>query len=725
MSDWKATVDPSSGRTYYYNKVTQVTSWDVPEGFNEKGDSTADDAANWKATVDPASGRTYYYNKVTQVTAWDAPACMQGGSPLPADKDISSSSSAAQPAASEAKAVDGGEWVPTVDPGSGKTYWFNKTTRETTWDDPYAEAAPEAAPQAQAQPQARAQLVDSSDDEDQEVETAQEQTPEDPGSNAQRAKMLRADMFEDDVEDEKEMQFQFAKHRKGWFNRMFRVGEIADEQQLLRFKKSLIKKALLKQNRHLDTLAIQVFKNVMSYMGDRSSSKQPNDHAKKLLRNLMTAPAGLRDEAYMQLVKQTTDNPKETSNEKGWELLFYFVSTFPPSKNLRPFLVEYIGKNMEDQSKSERVRVIAKQCADNLPQICEMGQREAVPSVQELEALRQMEPITIKVHLVDMSEKTFNVTPYTLVSEVEHMLYNAYNLQVRAPFCLYEAGNVKNTEKVVEGQSRVLDVLASWENDPLQVEAKVSERIRKEAAKKAKISGVQEIVYNHFLFRAKLVLKTSNRDVMQDKAAIDLLYLQAVSDVTSVRYPSNDKDITVLSALQLQALHGDFKNDTHFAGWLRPQLTTCMPEHYLLKKKKLNEAVAKEWEQKILDKYQRVAGFTSHEAQLNYLDYIQEWTFYGSTFFNVEQYQFKDYPPLLTLGINSEGIILMHPEKKTVLENYPFSDIVTWGHSDEKFIVVVGNIVQQRKLIFKTLDGKPMNSLISAYVKFKVSQKGR
>lgn len=91
--------------------------------------------------------------------------------------------------------------------------------------------------------------------------------------------------------------------------------------------------------------------------------------------------------------------------------------------------------------------------------------------------------------------------------------------------------------------------------------------------------------------------------------------------------------------------------------------------------------------------------------------------FYGATFFTVEQRQFKDYPSPLTLGVNCEGVLLMHPEKRTVLENYAYTDIVTWGHSDEKFIVVVGNIVQQRKLIFKTADGKAMNHLIHDYVK--------
>jgi hypothetical protein len=111
------------------------------------------------------------------------------------------------------------------------------------------------------------------------------------------------------------------------------------------------------------------------------------------------------------------------------------------------------------------------------------------------------------------------------------------------------------------------------------------------------------------------------------------------------------------------------------------------------------------------------------DAKLNYLEYVQEWVFYGSSFFIIEQRQFKDYPSPLLLGINCEGVLLMHPEKKTVLENYQYTDIVTWGHSDEKFILVVGNIVQQRKLIFKTTDGKVMNHLIHDYVKFKVKSK--
>jgi len=301
-------------------------------------------------------------------------------------------------------------------------------------------------------------------------------------------------------------------------------------------------------------------------------------------------------------------------------------------------------------------------------------------------------------------------------------------LVVSSPFALYEGADEKNLERILDPKDRILDIMASWENAPLVEEMKVDSRVKKSRRYKgnkeqSKKAVEKKIKYTKFLYKAKLVLKTSNKEIMSDPEAINLIYLQATQDVVSERYPAKTEDITVLAALQLQATFGDYKKDVHFPGWLRPKLEQFMPASLFTKKAKKSEKLLKEWEQMILAKYAKVSGFTSLEAKLNYLDYVQEWTFYGSTFFMVEQRQFKDYPSPLILGINCEGVLLMHPEKKTVLENYGFTDIVTWGHSDEKFIVVVGNIVQQRKLIFKTAHGQEMNHLIHDYVKFKVKNK--
>jgi len=305
------------------------------------------------------------------------------------------------------------------------------------------------------------------------------------------------------------------------------------------------------------------------------------------------------------------------------------------------------------------------------------------------------------------------------VQDVLDMMCQSFNLTVTSPFGLYEMETV-GLEHLLDNKDLILDVLASWENVPLEEQSSKDDKNKKYAVKKEVKKKKEEPKWSGFLFKPKLMIKTSSDTLMTDMEAVHLTYLQAVSDVVTGRYPSTDKDVTVLAALQLQATFGDYNGSLHQSGWLAPKLKDFLPLAYIQKKGKNDSKLEKDYEANILGKWQKVKGFTIQEAKLNYLDYVQEWQFYGSTFWTVEQRQFKDYPSPLTLGINSEGVLLMHPDKRNVLEVYSFTDIVTWGHADEKFIVVVGNIVQQRKLIFKTTHGKAMNQLIHDYVNFKV-----
>lgn len=93
-------------------------------------------AADWSEATDPGSGRVYYYNAKTGETSWEKPAALAAGT---------GSASAPAPAA----AADS-EWQEVADPGSGRTYYYNKATGVTQWDPPAGFGAKAAAPAAGA-----------------------------------------------------------------------------------------------------------------------------------------------------------------------------------------------------------------------------------------------------------------------------------------------------------------------------------------------------------------------------------------------------------------------------------------------------------------------------------------------------------------------------------------------------------------------------------------------
>mmetsp|Transcript_12886 Transcript_12886/g.27163 ORF Transcript_12886/g.27163 Transcript_12886/m.27163 type:complete len:783 (+) Transcript_12886:176-2524(+) len=80
---WEEVQDPSTGKSYYFNKKTQATSWEKPIETSAEP-STEDDTVlssgepqgDWTETLDPSSGKNYYYNAKTGETSWEKPNCL-------------------------------------------------------------------------------------------------------------------------------------------------------------------------------------------------------------------------------------------------------------------------------------------------------------------------------------------------------------------------------------------------------------------------------------------------------------------------------------------------------------------------------------------------------------------------------------------------------------------------------------------------------------------------
>lgn len=80
--------------------------------------------AGWEAVTDASSGKTYYCNRATGESSWTPPAAPAAVAPPP-------------PPPNMGMQLPPG-WETASDPASGKTYYFNRATNQTSWDPPMA-----------------------------------------------------------------------------------------------------------------------------------------------------------------------------------------------------------------------------------------------------------------------------------------------------------------------------------------------------------------------------------------------------------------------------------------------------------------------------------------------------------------------------------------------------------------------------------------------------------
>ncbi|KAH9582260.1 WW domain [Trypanosoma melophagium] len=175
LTGWEECIDPKSGRKYYVNRQTKETSWTLPSatpaappvGVNAAGverttgtmpmapissTTTTTTTPNvdevsplppfWEERVDPKSGKKFYLNHQTRETTWTRPALL----PLQQQQQQQQPQHQQQPVGPVAPlggtaAVSGVSalppfWEERVDPKSGRKFYVNHQTRETTWTRP-------------------------------------------------------------------------------------------------------------------------------------------------------------------------------------------------------------------------------------------------------------------------------------------------------------------------------------------------------------------------------------------------------------------------------------------------------------------------------------------------------------------------------------------------------------------------------------------------------------
>ncbi|XP_035238208.1 rho GTPase-activating protein 39 isoform X2 [Anguilla anguilla] len=130
-------------------------------------------------------------------------------------------------------------------------------------------------------------------------------------------------------------------HTQGIFRRRVSIAN------MLSWNRGSIKKPMLiTSDRAVKKEACEMFKLVQAYMGDRQA-RLDRRHVALLIVTKCWSMQGLRDELYVQLVRQTTDNLSLRSLAAGWELMAISLAFFSPSPKFRRYLEGYIQRHLE------------------------------------------------------------------------------------------------------------------------------------------------------------------------------------------------------------------------------------------------------------------------------------------------------------------------------------------------------------------------------------------
>ncbi|XP_028060875.1 kinesin-like protein KIN-14E isoform X1 [Camellia sinensis] len=442
-------------------------------------------------------------------------------------------------------------------------------------------------------------------------------------------------------------------------------------EDMLCFQKDPIPTSILKINSDLVSRAVKLFQTILKYMGvdssDRvtpSSLEERIDLVGKLYKQALKR-SELRDELFVQISKQTRNNPDRQYLIRAWELMYLCASCMPPSKDVGGYLSEYVHNVAHGVNIDADIQVLALNTLNALKHSVKAGPRHTIPGREEIEAILIGKKLTTIVFFLDETFEEITYSMATIVADAVEELAGIIKLSAYSSFSLFEC------RKVVAG-SKSPD-LGNEEYIGLDDNKYIGDLLAEFKAAKDRSKG--EILHCKLTFKKKLFRESD--EAIGEPMFVQLSYVQLQHDYILGNYPVGRDDAAQLSALQILVEIGFIVSPESCTDW------TSLLERFLPRQIAITRA-KREWEWDILSRYRSMENLTKDDARQQFLRILRTLPYGNSVFFSVRKIDdpIGLLPGRIVLGINKRGVHFFRPVPKEYLHSAELRDIMQFGSSN-------------------------------------------
>jgi len=252
----------------------------------------------------------------------------------------------------------------------------------------------------------------------------------------------------------------------------------------------------------------------------------------------------LRDEIYVQCIRQINGNPHLEQIDRLWLLLCLVVVAFPPGKQLFRYFVTFLKRNRDDENGSEAARQYVEWCLDNAKHI-QVATRKNPPSTVEITAMKRLGTIVCRFFFLDGRTKALDVHPCDTAGDVLQKLADKIGLQCLDGWALYQTAGGANKEEApaeehIAQHYFLYDIISEWETAAANEANPGSGGGSNQSSQKGGSPKSQTLrrrsqfgcSENRFVLKKRLF--PSSREIPSDPIEVSLLYAQAVHSVVKV-----------------------------------------------------------------------------------------------------------------------------------------------------------------------------------------------